>query len=603
MCWIKAVTSDFFVLSFLYLSFYHKMLHILFAMVIVSSHAIMRFGPRQIGNNILKELSPTENNFEIFPQKVDHFNPSSLETFKQRYILNGTMYDDSHTLVLYIEGEAQLTLSRAQKGYHAEVAKRLKAYVVALEHRYYGKSLPFFDLTRDNLTYLTSRQALADIANFLDFIVTNKLSQQKIRRILVFGGSYAGSLSAWFRTLYPHLTIGSVASSAPVYAKEDFYEYDQTISKGLGTNCSSLVQEALQEIEDEIDAGQYDSLQSQIQCEGKISNSDDFLYILADMVSHAVQYNQDDGPEDRQTIKQLCTTLQGRQINDDPKQLKDRLFQFTNDQFQKMNTTCFEFSYSREKLQNEKIDTIIDPESGEVVVSDVGAEQNHRQWMYQSCNEFGYFQIAPTEGPSVRSKRLTVQYHRELCGSIFGDRSTNDPTVFIPNVNETNEFYGGKSELAGTNIVFTNGDIDPWKNLGITPNLFERKMISINSILDPSILTRQHWDVNIVVNGSHCTDIHASDDDHDSESVKDARFKTDIAISKWIRGSPTGELVSGKKSDTDPLGGLSDYSPRLNLNSPVFITSMILYAVSVICIFVAIGLFIASRSKKYNVTW
>jgi hypothetical protein len=46
------------------------------------------------------------------------------------------------------------------------LAKRFKAAVVSLEHRYYGESSPFSELTSQNLTYLTSNQALFDLATF-----------------------------------------------------------------------------------------------------------------------------------------------------------------------------------------------------------------------------------------------------------------------------------------------------------------------------------------------------------------------------------------------------------------------------------------------------
>ena len=43
-----------------------------------------------------------------------------------------------------------------------------KALLMSLEHRYYGDSQPFEDWSTPNLKFLTSEQALADIAQFID---------------------------------------------------------------------------------------------------------------------------------------------------------------------------------------------------------------------------------------------------------------------------------------------------------------------------------------------------------------------------------------------------------------------------------------------------
>lgn len=45
----------------------------------------------------------------------------------------------------------------------------------------------------------------------------------------VFGISYSGALSAWFRLKFPHLTCGSLASSAVVQAVYDFPEFDRQV--------------------------------------------------------------------------------------------------------------------------------------------------------------------------------------------------------------------------------------------------------------------------------------------------------------------------------------------------------------------------------------
>ncbi|KAL2346139.1 hypothetical protein Fmac_000139 [Flemingia macrophylla] len=46
------------------------------------------------------------------------------------------------------------------------LAKKFGAALISLEHRYYGKSSLFSSLETENLKYLSSKQALFDLAGF-----------------------------------------------------------------------------------------------------------------------------------------------------------------------------------------------------------------------------------------------------------------------------------------------------------------------------------------------------------------------------------------------------------------------------------------------------
>lgn len=73
----------------------------------------------------------------------------------------------------------------------------------------------------ENLQYLTSHQALADVASFIE-AMNYKYKLEPTQKWIVFGGSYAGNLVAWAREKYPHLIHGAISSSGPLLAKVDF---------------------------------------------------------------------------------------------------------------------------------------------------------------------------------------------------------------------------------------------------------------------------------------------------------------------------------------------------------------------------------------------
>lgn len=111
---------------------------------------------------------------------------------------------------------------------YMQMAAKYGALLIQLEHRFFGYSYPkktkagLGDMSTEALALLDSRQALEDLANFIKTFNYNNITWTNPRWV-VFGGSYPGSLCAWFRAKYPDLSIGGVCSSAPLWPKVDFY--------------------------------------------------------------------------------------------------------------------------------------------------------------------------------------------------------------------------------------------------------------------------------------------------------------------------------------------------------------------------------------------
>ena len=90
---------------------------------------------------------------------------------------------------------------------------------------YYGKSQPVPNMSLDNLRFLTSEQAQADLARFIDFISslpTSEVSKKQVTPALdnkfdfsesewvSFGGSYPGNMATWLKLKYPSKVRGFI---------------------------------------------------------------------------------------------------------------------------------------------------------------------------------------------------------------------------------------------------------------------------------------------------------------------------------------------------------------------------------------------------------
>lgn len=422
-----------------------------------------------------------------FTQSIDHFSPTDQRTFKQRYYVNTEYYKPGGPAFLYIGGESELSAGSIASGAIVENAKVHNALLFALEHRYYGATQPFSDWSTENLLYLSAEQALMDAAKFVD-LTSMQYSPNATLQWFNFGGSYPGSLSAWFRLKYPHHTSGSVASSAPVLAKADFFEYDQAVSHAVtsySTTCAADIRAATKSVEFAMDANP--ELADSFSC-GMLSSGDEFLYVLADAVAYSVQYTTDTPGARYHLLEHMCATMGDAKLD-----RVERYRSFLDQLLSALSTNCADFTTTLASLSNTTVTT----------------QSQQRQWYYQSCTEFGYFQTAPAVN-SLRSTRIDLAFHLQQCHDAFG-------YPFEPDVPRTNSIYGGNN-THGSRIFFSNGSLDPWRVLSVTEQL-------------PCC---DEQPALVIQGTSHCADLSPAHDS-DPQSLTQAREVIDQYINKWLQ--------------------------------------------------------------------
>lgn len=153
-------------------------------------------------------------------------------------------------------------------------------------------------VSTENLKYLTVEQSLADLAHFVEEI-TNDKQLNATGGVIVVGGSYSATMASWFRQKYPHLVKGAWASSAPLLAKLNYFEYTETVSNSIrkigGIECHDKIEKSFQLIEELLKKDDFDTLQKLfLICDNGFNTTNkydvwNFVSSLKDMFSGIVQ--------------------------------------------------------------------------------------------------------------------------------------------------------------------------------------------------------------------------------------------------------------------------------------------------------------------------
>lgn len=406
----------------------------------------------------------------VYQQKTHHNNAKDKQKFGQRY-WHLKNQPETAPVLLFVCGEGACG-DYVIRGILANHAASLGANMVALEHRYYGESQPYADLSTAHLKHLTVDYALKDVIRFQAY--AKRYLGLKGKWIAV-GGSYPGSLAAYLRAKYPRHFVGALASSAPVQADNDFSEYDRHVGQQAGPACVKAIQGVVAIADKAVsDPQTFADIKAKFGAEA-LDNPDDFLYFLADTAAAAVQYGMKDD---------FCNYVTSSGLDGYVKssQMVAGIF-----------GSLVEFS--AQAAENIELSV----SSGSIGM---------RQWFYQSCTEFGFWQnVNPDPSLQTRSLRINEAYHLGVCKRLFNLNG-------FANVAKTNATYFEPIQKTSSNILFTNGSEDPWINLSITD-------INGNN-------TNPNNKSYVIMGGAHCDDLG-----HDTKSVPAQNLFVDLS-KQWL---------------------------------------------------------------------
>jgi len=423
----------------------------------------------------------------------------------QRYWINKQFWGGvGFPIFVFIGGEGSESCTRlTSKMYIYDLAEKHQALLVDLEHRFYGQSFPYMDMSTDSLQYLSADQALADLARFIGFLKQDLSTLSS--KVVTVGGSYPGNLAAWFRLKYPSVTAGSIASSAPVTAQTNFKEYMDVVGQSLihfsGQKCFDAFTLAAEIIANlalqGLGSGGMNLLQNDFNTCSPITSDLDLAVLLSDLMGNVqgtVQYNNEH--TNVMNITDICSVMTATSDSYSQFVALQALYRTANGQ------TCEDASWA---------DTV-----AYLAATQNDPTNNARPWTYQTCNEFGYFQTADSKNQPFKSwKWLDLDFSRAICFAAF-DGWKSDPQV-----DWVNQKFGDV-HIAGTNIVFPSGTIDPWHALGVT-----------NS---SSVLLPQRSEQAVFIEGTaHCNDLYAANADTDPVSLSLARETIAKQLNSWLK--------------------------------------------------------------------
>ncbi|EFN56397.1 hypothetical protein CHLNCDRAFT_144962 [Chlorella variabilis] len=450
--------------------------------------------------------------------RLDHFTWVNPTYFKQRFFVCDEYWRPGGSVFLYIGNEADVTLYLNNTGLMWELAPKYDAMLVFAEHRYYGQSKPFpASVLRKHMAWLTSEQAMGDYATLL-WELKRELGDPDVP-VIGFGGSYGGMLGTWFRMKYPHLVDGVIAGSAapiwtykgenPPYDPGSFAKIvtqDASPEGGSAEACADNVRAAWKLLDrwGSSEEGRQSISAAMRLCPESAVESGEDATALCDWASSAWDYlasaaramgnypypsvyivNGAQPPLPAFPVRVACghlaePGLDGEALLEGLARAAGVFYNHTGD------LPCFSFKQGPNPETDEDADF----------------------WGYQYCTE--QFQVFSKDG-------VHDMFWEEPFSTKAAIQDCKDGWGVEPRPLWATIEWGGKRLGAASNIVFSNGLLDPWSGGGVLANISQANdLVAV-----------------VIPEGAHHLDLMFS---HplDPPSVTAARAFEEHYIAKWI---------------------------------------------------------------------
>ncbi|KAI8494843.1 hypothetical protein Bbelb_274480 [Branchiostoma belcheri] len=327
---------------------------------------------------------------------------------------------------------------------------------MAPEHRYYGQSLPYGqDSFKDpaHLGYLTSTQALADFAELIVHL-KETICGTEDSPVFAFGGSYGGMLAAWIRMKYPHLVAGQCQFTLLRQSWHAVEINDPGLRKltSMFRLCALLTADDMPTLVD------------------WLVN----LWMIYALIDYPYPANFLT-PLPAWPVKEACQLITSHEdVVSGVAAAAKLYFNFTG------QTACLDISQ---------------PYYGGLA------------WQYQACTE----QIEPICSDGVNDMFPPIPWDLAVFSQACYERWNVRPRPYWA-VTE----YWGRNISAASNIIFSNGDLDPW-SAGCVLKSLSGSLVAI-----------------VMEDAAHHLDLRPSDP-ADPPSVVKARAQEADIIEKWIQ--------------------------------------------------------------------